>query len=58
MRNAPIPICYHNNMELARTIAYLQSKITHKGDESAGCCELLTFIIVKILNRNNLKAIL
>ena len=58
MRNAPIPICYHNNMELARTIAYLQSKITHQGDEAAGCCELLTFIIVKILNRNNLKEIL
>ena len=58
MRNAPIPICYHNNMQLARTFAYLQSKITHQGDEAAGCCELLTFIIVKILNGNNLKEIL
>ena len=49
MRNALIPICYHNNMEFSRRITYLQSKITHQGDEAAVCCELLTFIIVKIL---------
>ena len=58
MRNALIPICYHNNMEFSRRITYLQSKITHQGDEAAVCCELLTFIIFKILNENNLKEIL
>ena len=58
MRNAAIPICYHYDINLARKYANLQSKITHQGDEAAYCCELLTYIIVKILKGNDLKEIL
>ena len=49
MRNAAIPICYFRNKNDALEKAKLQSKITHKGDEAAGCCQLLTFIIIKII---------
>jgi len=51
MRNAAVPICYHKNIDKAMEIAYKQSKLTHQGDEAAECCRLLTYIIVKILNR-------
>ena len=49
MRNAAIPICYFNEKKKALKYAKKQSLITHKGDEAAGCCQLLTFIIWKIL---------
>ena len=58
MRNTPIPICYYKNINDARKYAKLQSKITHQGFEASCCCELLSFIIVKILNGNDLKEIL
>ena len=55
MRNAAVPICYHKNtqegLNQAMEIAYKQSKLTHQGDEAAECCRLLTYIVVKILNR-------
>jgi ADP-ribosylglycohydrolase len=50
MRNAPIPICFFRDQKLALKIAKYQSLITHQGDEAAGCCQLLTFIIIKIIN--------
>ena len=50
MRNAAIPICYYNNLKKALEIAKNQILITHQGYEAAGCCQLLTFIIIKILN--------
>ena len=49
MRNAAIPICYYKNEKDALSCAEHQSLITHQGDEAAGCCQLLTHIIVKIL---------
>ena len=55
MRNAPVPICYHNDIKKAMEIAKKQSLLTHQGIEAAECCRLLTYIIVKILNRNNEK---
>ena len=58
IRNVPISICYHKNLDLALKIAEKQSKITHKGNEASGCCQLLTFITVKILNGYNLKDVL
>jgi ADP-ribosylglycohydrolase len=58
MRNAAIPICYYRDGKSALYYAGLQSKITHQGDEASGCCQLLTFIIVKILNGGQLKDIL
>ena len=56
MRNAAIPICYRdekNYLEFAKN----QSRITHQGDEAARCCELLSFIIVKILKEKQLQSI-
>ena len=50
MRNAAIPLCFFRNENEALTQAKNQSLITHQGDEAAGCCQLLTYIIVKILN--------
>lgn len=58
IRNAPIPICFHKHMEKALDMAKKQSQVTHRGDQAAGCCQLLTFVIVKILNGENLKNIL
>ena len=55
MRNDPVPICYHNDIKKAMEIAKKQSLLTHQGIEAAECCRLLTYIIVKILNRNNEK---
>ena len=59
VRNAAIPICCFRDMEKALEYAKYQSLITHQGDESAGCCKLITFIIIKILEKcQNLKNIL
>ena len=55
MRNAAIPICFYNDINKAMEIAKKQSLVTHQGIEAAECCRLLTYIIVKILNRNNEK---
>ena len=52
MRNAAIPIAYHNDLNLAMEYAEKQSKVTHKGNEAAGCCRLLTYIVWNILNEN------
>ena len=40
------------------TFAEKQSKITHQGNEAAGCCQLLTFIIMEIFKKEDLKSIL
>ena len=58
IRNAPIPICFYKNLNLALDIAEKQSRVTHKGNEAAGCCQLMTFITIKILEGENLKDIL
>lgn len=50
MRNAAIPIAYHNALNLAMENAGKQSKVTHQGNEAAGCCKLLTYIVWNILN--------
>ena len=55
MRNAAVPICYHNNIDKAMEIAKQQSLLTHQGNEAAECCRLLTYIIVRILNRKEEK---
>ena len=58
IRNAAIPICFYKNINFAMKVAFKQSKVTHQGDEAAGCCQLLTFIIVQILNGTDLKFVL
>ena len=55
MRNAAIPICFHNNITLALENAKKQSLVTHKGTEARDCCSLLTYIIVKIFEGRKLK---
>ena len=58
IRNAPIPICFYKYSYLALDTAEKQSRVTHKGNEAAGCCQLMTFITLKILEGENLKDIL
>ncbi len=58
MRNAAIPICFHNNINLACEMARKQSLITHQGLEAKECCSLLTHIIVKIFNGEQIREIL
>ena len=58
IRNAPIALCFHKDMKKALEMAKKQSKVTHKGNQAAGCCQLLTFILVKILQGEKLKKIL
>ena len=59
MRNAAIPICFHEDIILACDNARKQSKVTHQGLEAKECCSLLTHIIVKIFKGNQeLKTIL
>jgi ADP-ribosylglycohydrolase len=58
MRNAAVPICFYKDMDKARDISKKQSKVTHQGDEAASCCELLSFVVVKLINGGELKNIL
>ena len=57
-RNAALPICYHYDIKLACEMARRQSLISYQGIEAKECCSLLSFIIVKIFNGENLKNIL
>lgn len=50
MRNTAIPIVYHSNLGEALKYAGCQSRITMRGNEAAGCCRLLTYIVGNILN--------
>lgn len=50
MRNAAIPIAYNSNLGDALKYAGNQSYITMRGNEAAGCCRLLTYIVWNILN--------
>ena len=58
IRNTSIPICFYTDMKAALTVAFKQSKVTHQGIEAAECCQLLTYIIVLILNGTELRFIL
>ena len=58
MRNAAIPIAYNSNLGDALKYAGDQSYITMRGNEAAGCCRLLTYIVWNILKKkkkNTLK---
>ena len=58
MRNAAIPICFNYNIKEACKNAKKQSLATHQGIQAEECCNILTYIIVKILNGEELKHIL
>ena len=54
MRNAAVPICFHKDMNKGMEVAKLQSLVTHQGKEAYACCELLTYIIIKLINGEDL----
>lgn len=56
MRLAPVPIAFASDPNLlgyALKYAYLQSKVTHTGEEAAECCRLLTHLIIKLIQRKD-----
>ncbi|KAL4499891.1 hypothetical protein ABPG72_015240 [Tetrahymena utriculariae] len=53
MRLSPIPILYHDNVKEAAEIAFQQSLLTNDGQEAAECCQLLSYLIVQIINIEN-----
>jgi len=55
MRLSPVPIFYHNDINQAMDIAYKHSKTTHRGDEAAECCRLMTFVIIKAIHGDGTK---
>ena len=58
MRNAAIPICYHNDLERALLESENQSHTTHAGVQAAECCRLLTYIIHQIfINKDGEKTL-
>lgn len=50
MRLTPVPIRFHNDVELAMHIAAEQSLTTHNSEEAKECCRLMTYLIVKFIN--------
>jgi len=53
MRLAPVPVCYHDNLQKALEVARLQSLTTHQGEEAAECCRLMTHIIVTAIKKGD-----
>jgi len=49
MRNAGIPLWFRKDLAAGMLAAYEQSKATHRGEEAAECCRLLTYICVRLL---------
>ena len=47
MRNAAIPIAYHNDLNLAMKYVEKQSKVTHQGDEARGVVGYLLILCGK-----------
>jgi len=52
MRNAPIPVFFHNNIEKALEFSRKQSYTTHQGVEAAECSALMTWIILNSIKNN------
>ena len=49
MRNAAVPICFHDDCDKALEVARAQSLITHQGEEAAECCRLLTHVVLSAM---------
>jgi len=58
MRLAAVPLFYRDDIKKAEEIAKLQSYTTHQGIEAAECCRLMTHIMVKGLNGEDLHNVL
>ena len=52
MRMCPVPILFHQDIDLAVEHARNQSLTTHMGEEAADCCMLMSYIIVHAINYN------
>lgn len=52
MRNAPIPVAYHDDPIKATRVAHHQSRCTHQGHEASECACILTWICVGWINDN------
>ena len=50
MRLCPVPIYYHDNLELGLKNSELQNLTTHIGIEAADCCKITAFFIILALN--------
>jgi ADP-ribosyl-[dinitrogen reductase] hydrolase len=60
MRNAPIAVKFHTNVESAMDFAMKQSLTTHHGTDAFECARLLTYICVNLINnkgKQNLAAL-
>ncbi|KAL9648240.1 hypothetical protein ABK040_009244 [Willaertia magna] len=55
MRQSPVPVYYHNDINTAMDIAFKQSKTTHQGEEAAELCRLLAFLNIKAIERGDGK---
>ena len=49
-----VSICFYKDMNKGRNVAKWQSLVTHQGKEAYVCCELLTYIIIKLINDEDL----
>ena len=52
MRLAPVPLAFLNNLEKGLEYAENQSYTTHDGLEAAECCRLLTYLVIRLINRS------
>eukprot|EP01060_Flectonema_neradi_P003044 TRINITY_DN11904_c0_g2_i1.p1 TRINITY_DN11904_c0_g2~~TRINITY_DN11904_c0_g2_i1.p1 ORF type:complete len:488 (+),score=80.15 TRINITY_DN11904_c0_g2_i1:48-1511(+) len=50
MRLAPVPICFHYDLQAAEMVADLQSRATHPGNDAAACCKFITFLVIKAID--------
>lgn len=50
MRNGAVPVWYRGDIGAGMAAAYQQSRTTHRGEEAAELCRLLTFICSKFIN--------
>jgi ADP-ribosylglycohydrolase len=55
MRLGGVPVCFWDNINLAQDVAERQSRTTHRGNEAAECCRLLTFLMVNLISGQDLK---
>ncbi|KRX10587.1 ADP-ribosylation/Crystallin J1 [Pseudocohnilembus persalinus] len=50
MRLAPVPILLRDQMELCLDVSYKQSLATHNGLQAAECCQVMSYLIIKLIN--------
>lgn len=58
MRLAPIPIYFHRDIELAKSMAIAQSRTTHASVESIEACEYYCTLIVEAINGDSKETLL